>query len=68
MTVRYVSNKQKVGDGMWITRVSGGGALFEVWTGAAWSAVEAVADAPPVNTAPVGADVTLHFEVPNDSL
>lgn len=58
MSVRYASNKQKVGDGMRITRVSGGGAVFEVWTGTAWSAVEAVVD-PPANTAPVGSDVTL---------
>ena len=54
MTVFYKSNGAKVGDGMRITRVSGGGAVFEVWTGAAWSEVEAKPDAAPVPTpAPV---------------
>ena len=65
MSVRYVSNNQKVGDGMRITRISGDGSIFEIWTGTAFSPVKYVADAPPpVNTAPVGADVTLTFEVP----
>lgn len=52
MTVVYKSNGAKVGDGMRITRVSGTGAVFEVWTGAAWSEVEAVA-APVPAPAPV---------------
>lgn len=64
--VIYSSNKKSVGDGMRITRVSGGGTLFEVWTGAGFSPVELAPDAPAAadpNTAPVGADQSLTFEV-----
>ena len=50
MPVVYKSNGSKVGDGMRITRVSGGGVMFEVWTGAAWSEVEAVAAPVPAPT------------------
>lgn len=56
MTVVYKSNGAKVGDGMRITRVSGAGTVFEVWTGSAWSEVEAVAapvPAPPPTPTPV---------------
>lgn len=52
MSVVYKSNKAKVGDGMRITRVSGGGAVFEVWTGSAWSEVELKADAAPPSPDP----------------
>lgn len=62
--VIYSSNKKPVGDGMRITRVSGGGALFEVWTGSGFSPVELAPDpAAPVNLAPVGSNITLAFEV-----
>lgn len=50
MTVVYKSNGAKVGDGMRITRVSGTGAVFDVWTGAAWSEVEVKPDAVPAPT------------------
>ena len=61
----YASNKKPVGDGMRITRVSGGGTVFEVWTGTAFSAVELVTDQipTPTNAAPAGANVTLSYEV-----
>lgn len=64
--VVYSSNKKTVGDGMRITRVSGNGTVFEVWTGSAFSPVELAPDAPTTtdpNTAPVGADQSLTFEV-----
>lgn len=63
----YASNRKQVGDGMRITRVSGGGTVFEVWTGTAFSQVELLADPAPIpapaNRAPTGADVALNFEV-----
>lgn len=57
----YSSNKKQVGDGMRITRVSGNGSVFEVWTGTAFSQVEMAAE--PANVAPIGANASLNFEV-----
>ena len=63
--VVYASNKKPVGDGMRITRVSGGGTVFEVWTGTTFSPVELVADPIPipVNLAPTGGNISLSYEV-----
>ncbi len=57
----YASNKKQVGDGMRITRVSGNGTVFEIWTGTTFSPVELEADQ--TNSAPTGGNITLNYEV-----
>lgn len=57
----YASNKRPIGDGVRVTRVSGGGQKIEVLVDpkdlvGGWSEVILVPDAPPANTAPVGGD------------
>lgn len=59
--VVYASNKKQVGDGMRVTRVSGNGTVFEIWTGTTFSPVELLAE--PTNSAPSGGNITLNYEV-----
>lgn len=63
----YASNKRPIGDGVRVTRVSGGGQKIEVLVdpkdlAGGWSEVILVPD-PPANTAPVGGDSTGTFPV-----